>query len=94
MSTIRRLALVAAAIAAAPQPANAQYYDCSFPLAWPFCIAGAAVATAGAIVTAPFRAYPYPYYGPAYYGYYGPGYYYPRHHHYRHYWRNPTPTPY
>ena len=86
MSIIRRLVLlvlVAAAIAAVPRsPANAQY-DCSFPLAWPFCIAGAAVYTAGAIATAPFRPY---YYDPYYYSptYYAPGhYYYPhyRHHH-------------
>jgi hypothetical protein len=86
MSTIRRLiisVLVAAAIAAIPQsPANAQY-DCSFPLAWPFCIAGAAVYTAGAIVTAPFRPY---YYDPYYYRpvYYAPGYYYPHYHHHHH----------
>lgn len=87
MLLIRRLAfsaLAAAAVAAVPfSSANAQY-DCSFPLAWPFCIAGAAVNTAGAIATAPFRPYySYPYYGPAYYA---PGYYYyPRYHrYYRH----------
>ena len=86
MSSIRRLVLlvlVAAAIAAVPQsPANAQY-DCSFPLAWPFCIAGAAVYTAGAIATAPFRPYYYDPYYPYYYSpaYYAPGYYYYYHHH-------------
>ena len=88
MSSIRRLVLlvlVAAAIAAVPQsPANAQY-DCSFPLAWPFCIAGAAVYTAGAIATAPFRPYYYDPYYPYYYSpaYYAPGYYYYHHHHHR-----------
>jgi hypothetical protein len=78
-------ALFAAGLAVLPiSTANAQY--CSFPLEWPFCIAGAAINTAGAIVTAPFR--PYYYYGPGYYyapGYdYGSGYYYPRRHHRRH----------
>ena len=92
MSSIRRLVLlvlVAAAIAAVPQsPANAQY-DCSFPLAWPFCIAGAAVYTAGAIATAPFRPYYYDPYYPYYYSpaYYAPGYYYYHlHHHRRHHY--------
>jgi hypothetical protein len=86
MLIIRRLVLlvlVAAAIVAVPRsPANAQY-DCSFPLAWPFCIAGAAVYTAGAIATAPFHPY---YYSPYYYSpaYYAPGYYYPYYHHYHH----------
>lgn len=81
--------MFAAGLAIVPfAAANAQY--CSFPLEWPFCIAGAAINTAGAIATAPFR--PYYYYGPSYY--YGPGYYYApgyyygsgypyRHHHYR-----------
>ena len=88
MSSVRRLVLlvlVAAAIAAVPRsPANAQY-DCSFPLAWPFCIAGAAVYTAGAIATAPFRPYYYDPYYPYYYSpaYYAPGYYYYHHHHHR-----------
>ena len=88
MSIIRRLVLavlVVAAIAAVPRaPANAQY-DCSFPLAWPFCIAGAAVYTAGAIATAPFRPYYYDPYYPYYYSpaYYAPGYYYYHHHHHR-----------
>jgi hypothetical protein len=77
-------ALFAAGFAALPvSAANAQY--CSFPLEWPFCIAGAAINTAGAIVTAPFR--PYYYYGPGYYYapgyYYGSGYYYPRRRHFR-----------
>ena len=86
MSTIRRLVLsvlVVTAIAAVPRsPANAQF-DCSFPLAWPFCIAGAAVYTAGAIATAPFRPY---YYDPYYYSptYYAPGYYYYPHYHHHH----------
>jgi hypothetical protein len=67
-------------------PAKAQ--DCSFPLAWPFCVAGAAVYTAGAIATAPFRPYyyygsPYYYYAPAYYG---PRYRYRHRHHYRRYY--------
>ena len=89
MPIIRRLVLsvlVVAAIAAVPRsPANAQY-DCSFPLAWPFCIAGAAVYTAGAIATAPFHPY---YYDPYYHGYYSPayytpGYYYLHYHHHHH----------
>jgi hypothetical protein len=92
MSIIRRLVLivlVATALAAVPRsPANAQQWDCSFPLAWPFCIAGAAVYTAGAIVAALFHPY---YYSPGYYSpgyaypaYYAPGYYYPHYHHYHH----------
>ena len=87
---IRRLtisALVAAAIAAVPRaPAHAQY--CSFPLEWPFCVAGAVVGTAATIATAPFRPYYYYPYYPSYYGYY-PAYYYPYHrrHHRHHYYR-------
>lgn len=50
----------AAGLAALPlATAQAQYYGppCNpFPLTWPFCVAGAAVYTAGAIVSAPFRA--------------------------------------
>ena len=78
-------AALAAGLLLLPSPsAQAQpYYPCHpFPLFWPVCAAGAIVGTAGAIVTAPFRApYYYPYYGqpyyypptPAYYGYpYGP----------------------
>ena len=87
MRRIAILALVVGGIGAVPlSPANAQY--CSFPLEWPFCVAGAAVATAGAIATAPFRAVaggPYYYYGQPYYA---PAYYYPSRHHYRrHYYR-------
>ena len=70
---LRRIATAlafVALIAAAPlSAARAQYYGppCNpFPLTWPFCIAGAAVYTAGAIVTAPFRAVGYPYYYPYY----------------------------
>jgi hypothetical protein len=60
-----------------PSTANAQYYPpCSpFPLAWPFCVAGAVVGTAAMIVTAPFwllTGAP-----PFYYGYYRPPPYYP-----------------
>ena len=85
------LALVVGGITALPlAPASAQYYPpCSFPLAWPFCIAGAAVNTAATIATAPFRAFggPYYYYGQPYYAYgepyYAPGYYYSRRHHQR-----------
>ena len=78
--------LFAIGIAALPlSAAQAQYYyPCNpFPLTWPFCIAGAAVNTAAAIATAPFRAFT-PYYdsryAPYYYppsGYYPPGYYPP-----------------
>lgn len=85
---IRQIAVsaaFAAGLAAVPlATAKAQYYypPCSpFPLSWPFCVAGAAVATAATIVTAPFVALagpPYYYYGYPnyYYGYYGR----PRHH--------------
>jgi len=80
---IRRTTISAAfatGLAALPlSTAEAQYYypPCSpFPLAWPFCIAGAVVGTAAAIVTLPFRAFTG---APAYYsgGYYGPPYYPP-----------------
>ncbi|HUC67386.1 MAG TPA: hypothetical protein VMA53_18230, partial [Stellaceae bacterium] len=91
---VRRMALsvgFAAALAALPvSAARAQYYDpyygygsCAFPLAWPFCIAGAVVGTAATIATAPFWALagvpPYGYYGPPYYpapaaAYYPPPY--------------------
>jgi hypothetical protein len=76
---IRQIAVsaaFAAGLAAVPlATAKAQYYypPCSpFPLAWPFCIAGAAVSTAATIVTAPFVALSGPPYYPYYYGY---GYY-------------------
>jgi hypothetical protein len=81
---IRRRALsvaFVAGLAALPvSAARAQYYDpyyppCAFPLAWPFCVAGAVVGTAATIATAPFWALagvpPYGYYGPPY----APGYY-------------------
>ncbi len=92
--SIRRLAISAAiAIVTAAMPiatASAQYYPypypyppCSpFPLAWPFCVAGAVVGVAATIVSAPFRAlagappywgcYPPPPYPPA--GPYVPSY--------------------
>ncbi|MFZ3234000.1 MAG: hypothetical protein WA184_01355 [Stellaceae bacterium] len=75
---IRRAAIsaaFAAGLATLPlSTATAQYYPpCSpFPLFWPFCVVGAVVGTAAAVVTAPFRAlagappFYYPYYGPAY----------------------------
>jgi hypothetical protein len=73
---IRRIAVsaaFAAGLAVLPlSAAKAQYYPpCSpFPLAWPFCVAGAVVGTAAAIVTAPFRALaPPPYYYPRPYAY-------------------------
>jgi hypothetical protein len=90
---IRRIvapALLAAALASAWfSGAKAQYYaPCSpFPLAWPFCVAGAIVGTAANIATAPFwlptgapppffyapRYYAAPpYYAPPPYYYYGP----------------------
>ena len=91
--SLRRIALfatlLAATVALPVSAARAQYYPppCNpSPLFWPVCIVGAAVYTAGAIVTAPFRAvagYPYyyryppqAYYPPAYYPppYYGPAY--------------------
>ena len=88
-------ALFAAGLAVLPL--SGAKADCSFPLAWPFCIAGAAVNTAATIATAPFYVvsggpyyygspYYYSYGGPYYYNsyYYGAGYYY---HHRRHYHR-------
>ncbi len=74
---VRQIAISAvfvAGLAAVPlATASAQYYPpppCSpFPLFWPFCVAGAVVGTAAAIVTAPFRVFAPP---PVYYGYYGP----------------------
>ena len=86
----RRIVISALAVvgggALSLSPANAQYYPpCSFPLEWPFCVAGAAVNTAAAIATAPFTGPYYYTYGP-YYGssYYAPAYYYyPRRHHRR-----------
>jgi hypothetical protein len=85
---IRRIAMsavFATGLAASPlSTANAQYYaPCSpFPLAWPFCVAGAIVGTAATIATAPFWILsgipPYPYYPPPYYPppYYPPPSYY------------------
>jgi hypothetical protein len=71
---MRRLAAVALAAGLAgllPAAAEAQYYPpCSpFPLAWPFCVVGAVVGTAAAIVAAPFQALAGP--PPPPYGYYG-----------------------
>jgi hypothetical protein len=90
---IRRVALLLAFAGLAATPlsgASAQYYypPCSpFPLAWPFCAAGAIVGTAANIATAPFWLtagapppfYPAPrYYVPAYYPPPPPYYYGPR----------------
>jgi hypothetical protein len=58
-------------------------------IALPFIAAGAVVAGAATVATAPIRAVTGPYYygppgyyypPPGYYGYYGPGYYYPQAH--------------
>ena len=90
---IRRFAFPAALViglaTASYSTASAQYYypPCSpFPLAWPFCAAGAIVGTAANIATAPFwllsgapppYSYPVPrYYGPPYYPPPPPPYYY------------------
>ena len=87
---IRRIAastLLAAALAVGwPWNAKAQFAPCSpFPLAWPFCAAGAIVGTAANIATAPFwlpaGAPPPFFYAPRYYA--GPAYYAP-----------PPPPPY
>lgn len=79
----------AAGLAALPvSAAQAQYYaPCSpFPLAWPFCAAGAIVGAAATIATAPFwllagaPPYAYGHYAPPYYpapSYYAPAYYAP-----------------
>jgi hypothetical protein len=69
------VALTALPLSTAEAQSNPpQYYPpfCSpFPLAWPFCVAGAILTTAAIIVTAPFRALtgapPFGYYGPPYY---------------------------
>ena len=84
---IAMAAVVATGLAALPfSTATAQYYaPCSpFPLAWPFCAAGAIVGTAATIATAPFWLLagipPYGYYAPPYYpasSYYAPAYYAP-----------------
>jgi hypothetical protein len=62
---IATAALFAAGLAVLP-PSDAKA-ECSFPLAWPFCVAGAAVNTVASIASAPF-------YGvsgsPYYYNYY------------------------
>jgi hypothetical protein len=70
------VALVAGLAALLPAVAEAQYYPpCSpFPLAWPFCVVGAVVGTAAAIVTAPFQVLAGP---PPPYGNYGSPYYPP-----------------
>ena len=71
-------AAFAASLAALPlAAAKAQYYygpPCTpFPLTWPFCVAGAVVGTAAAVVSAPFRAVAPPYYyGPPPGPYYRP----------------------
>lgn len=81
-------ALFAAGLATLPL--SSAKADCSYPLAWPFCIAGAAVGTAATIATAPLYVvggpyyYGYPYYNYGYPYYYGAGYYYYNHRHYRH----------
>lgn len=71
MSTPRIAPIVLATVLAALplSLAKAQYYPaCNpFPLSWPFCIVGAAVGTAAAIATAPFRAVSGPYYTQPYY---------------------------
>jgi hypothetical protein len=71
-------AVLVAGLAALPvSAANAQYYGppCTpFPLTWPFCVVGAVVGTAAAVVTAPFRAVAAPpyYYAPPPAPYYPP----------------------
>ena len=74
LSRIALSAVFAAGLAALPLSATkAQYYGppCTpFPLTWPFCVVGAVVGTAAAVVSAPFR--PYYYYGPPAAGYYAP----------------------
>lgn len=77
------VALFAGILAVLPlQPVKA---DCSFPLAIPFCIAGAVVNAATTVVTAPFygvRSSYAPYYGVGSSYHYGS--YYRRPHYYRH----------
>ncbi len=80
MMSMRRAAVVAAFAAGLaalpPAAAEAQYYPpCPpFPLAWPFCVVGAVIGTAAAIVTAPFAALAGP---PPPYGFYGRPFYPP-----------------
>src|ERR1700756_4078439 len=73
------LAALLAALPAAGAQAQGYPPPCHpFPLFWPVCVAGAVVYTAGAIVTAPFRAAAgYPYYNRAPPPYYPPPYYPP-----------------
>ena len=91
---IRRIAILAALLVLPLSAPKAQYSPpCSpFPLALPFCVAGAVVGTAANIATAPiwlaagapppFRYGPYPppgyYYPPPYYPPPPPYYYGPR----------------
>lgn len=64
-------------------PLQAAKADCSFPLALPFCIAGAVVNAATRVATAPFYGSYAPSYGVAS-SYYYRGSYYRRTHYYHH----------
>jgi hypothetical protein len=68
MSTKKRIAIAAVALAfltiMTSAPAKAQYYSYN-PLLLPFAVAGAALGTAAAIVSAPFAYAPPVYYAPA-----------------------------
>jgi hypothetical protein len=78
------VALFVAILAALPlQPAKA---DCSSPLAWPFCIAGAVVNAATTVATTPFYGARGSY-APSY-GYYGPYYYRSAYYRHTHYYRH------
>ena len=90
---IRRIAssaAFAAGLGTLPLPAAEAQYSPPYsppPLSWPICAAGAVVATATTIITAPLRVLtgaplfyyacygPSPYYPPP--AYYAPGYYAP-----------------
>jgi len=79
LRTVAAIMLAAGLIAAPLSPASAHRHGPFF--LWPFVAAGAVVAGAAAIATAPFAAVapPAPYYAPppAYYAP-PPGYYYPQ----------------
>jgi hypothetical protein len=83
MPLIRNAALAVLVAGASTVPlsdASARCWHCGGPpfFLWPFAAAGAIVAGAATIATAPIAAVAgAPYYGPGYGGGYGPGYYAP-----------------
>jgi hypothetical protein len=69
---MRIAAAAVLAVGLATVPRSGAKADCSYPFAFPFCVAGAAVATSATIATAPLYVIgggPYYYGSPYYYGY-------------------------